>query len=151
MKGTVLDYSISANEGFISGDDQQRYQFSGSEWRSPEPPTRGMRVDFEVRGPSAVGVFRDVSAPVPGTAPASQNGNKIAAGICAILLGALGIHKFILGMTKPGLIMILVTVLTCGWGGIVMWIIGVIEGILYLTKSDEEFERVYVVGKKEWF
>jgi TM2 domain-containing membrane protein YozV len=110
-----------------------------------------MRVDFEVRGPSAVGVFRDVSAPVPGTALASQNGNKIAAGICAILLGALGIHKFILGMTKPGLIMILVTVLTCGWGGIVMWIIGVIEGILYLTKSDEEFERVYVVGKKEWF
>lgn len=54
-------------------------------------------------------------------------------------------------MTKPGLIMILVTVLTCGWGGIVMWIIGLIEGISYLTKSDEEFERIYVIGKKEWF
>jgi hypothetical protein len=29
--------------------------------------------------------------------------------------------------------------------------IGLIEGILYLTKSDEEFYRTYVLGKKEWF
>lgn len=76
---------------------------------------------------------------------------KIAAGICGILLGAFGIHKFILGMNKPGIIMLVVTVVTCGMGGAVMGIIGLVEGIMYLTKTDEEFYNTYVVGKKEWF
>jgi TM2 domain-containing membrane protein YozV len=78
-------------------------------------------------------------------------GQKIAAGICGILLGAVGIHKFILGYTKEGVIMALVTVLTLGFGGFIMGLIGFIEGILYLTKSDEEFVKTYVAGKKGWF
>jgi hypothetical protein len=32
-----------------------------------------------------------------------------------------------------------------------MGIIGLIEGILYLTKTDEEFVRLYVDGQKMWF
>lgn len=76
---------------------------------------------------------------------------KIVAGICGILLGALGIHKFILGYTKEGIIMLLVTVLTLGILGFVMGIIGLIEGIIYLTKSDEDFVRIYVQGRKGWF
>ena len=47
--------------------------------------------------------------------------------------------------------MLLVTILTCGLAGCVMWIIGLIEGIIYLTKSDEEFVRTYVYGRTEWF
>jgi TM2 domain-containing membrane protein YozV len=77
--------------------------------------------------------------------------NKIPAGICAILLGSLGVHKFILGYTGAGLIMLLVTLLTCGFGGVVMHVIGLVEGIIYLCKPDEEFVRVYVDGRKEWF
>ena len=77
--------------------------------------------------------------------------NKIAAGVCGILIGSLGVHKFILGYTGAGLIMLLVTVLTCGFGGIVMHLIGLIEGIIYLTKSDEEFVRTYIEGRREWF
>jgi len=76
---------------------------------------------------------------------------KIIAGILGILLGALGIHKFVLGYTTAGIIMLLVTVLTFGFGGFIMWIIGLIEGILYLTKSDEEFVAIYVNGQKPWF
>lgn len=76
---------------------------------------------------------------------------RVAAGICGILIGGLGIHKFILGMTTPGLIMLLVTVLTCGFGGMIMGVIGIIEGIIYLTKSDEQFYQEYVVQKKQWF
>jgi TM2 domain-containing membrane protein YozV len=76
---------------------------------------------------------------------------KIAAGICAILLGALGIHKFILGYSTEGLIMLLVSILTCGFGGAVMGVIGLVEGIIYLTKTDEEFFSVYIVNKKGWF
>jgi TM2 domain-containing membrane protein YozV len=76
---------------------------------------------------------------------------KIAAGICGILLGALGIHKFILGYTKEGIIMLLVTVISFGMLGFVMGIIGLIEGIIYLTKSDEDFVATYINGKKGWF
>ncbi len=76
---------------------------------------------------------------------------KIAAGIVAILVGSLGIHKFILGYTKEGLILLLVTVLTCGIAAVVTSIIGIVEGVVYLTKSDEEFVRTYIQGKKGWF
>jgi len=79
------------------------------------------------------------------------SGKKIAAGICGILLGALGVHKFILGYTKQGLIMLLVTLLTFGLAAIVVGIIGLIEGIVYLTKSDQEFFSTYVVNKRKWF
>jgi TM2 domain-containing membrane protein YozV len=76
---------------------------------------------------------------------------KIPAGILGILLGSLGIHKFVLGYTKEGIIMLLVTVLTFGFGGFVMGVIGLIEGILYLVKPDAEFVATYVTAKKGWF
>ena len=78
---------------------------------------------------------------------------KIAAGICGILLGGLGIHKFILGYTKEGVIMLLVCILGAlvVVGPMIMGLIGLIEGILYLTKSDEDFVATYVNGKKGWF
>jgi TM2 domain-containing membrane protein YozV len=72
---------------------------------------------------------------------------KVVAGILGILLGGLGVHKFYLGYTKEGIIQIVITVCTCGAGGI----LGLIEGIIYLTKSDEEFVATYVTGKKGWF
>jgi TM2 domain-containing membrane protein YozV len=76
---------------------------------------------------------------------------KIVAGILGILLGAFGIHKFYLGYTKEGVIMLLVSVLTLGFGGFVMGVIGLIEGILYLTKPDAEFVATYITEKKGWF
>lgn len=76
---------------------------------------------------------------------------KLAAGICGILLGALGIHKFILGYTTQGVIMLLVSVLSLGLLSWVVGIIGLIEGILYLTKTDEAFVATYVTGRKPWF
>jgi len=76
---------------------------------------------------------------------------KIASGICGILLGGLGIHKFILGLNTSGVIMLLVSLLTCGYGAIPMWIIALAESIIYLTKSDEDFYHTYAIQKKEWF
>lgn len=76
---------------------------------------------------------------------------KMVAGILAILLGSLGVHKFILGYTTEGVIMLLVSVLSCGILAVVPSVIGIIEGIMYLTKSDEEFVRTYIQSKKGWF
>lgn len=78
-------------------------------------------------------------------------GDKLAAGLCGIFLGYLGIHKFLLGMTTPGLILLLVSLGTCGIGIAVTGTIGLIEGIIYLTRTDEDFYETYVVGKKPWF
>ncbi|MFN0728617.1 TM2 domain-containing protein [Polaribacter gochangensis] len=88
-----------------------------------------------------------------------ENGNKIhkqeskrvISGILGIILGALGIHKFVLGYTTEGIVMLLLSVLTCGIGAWLMGLIGLIEGIIYLTKSDEEFIQVYQENKKGWF
>ena len=80
--------------------------------------------------------------------PVQQDNKKLAAGLLAILLGPLGIHKFLLGYTTEGIIWLVISLCTCGT---VTGILGVIEGILYLTKSDEEFYQTYQVGKKGWF
>ncbi|MDQ1161962.1 TM2 domain-containing membrane protein YozV [Chryseobacterium sp. SORGH_AS 447] len=72
---------------------------------------------------------------------------KVVAGILGILLGTFAIHKFYLGYTKTGIIQLVLGIVTCGLVGI----IGFIEGIIYLTKSDEEFDRTYVQNQKEWF
>jgi len=79
------------------------------------------------------------------------NSKKMIAGILAILLGTLGIHKFYLGYNKAGLIMLLVTIFTCFFASAAFGVIGLIEGILYLVKTDEEFYRTYIAQQKEWF
>ena len=83
---------------------------------------------------------------------------KVPAGVLAILLGCLGVHKFFLGMNREGFLMLGLTLLsvplTCiGLGFIpaAMPIIGVIEGVIYLTKSDQDFYLDYVVRKRGWF
>jgi TM2 domain-containing membrane protein YozV len=86
-----------------------------------------------------------------GTVPAYASSKKIAAGVLGILLGGLGIHKFILGYTGAGLTMLLVSICTLRALYPVMYVIGVIEGILYVTKSDADFYQTYIVNKKPWF
>ena len=77
--------------------------------------------------------------------------SRVACGVVALLLGAYGVHKFMLGQTSAGVIMLCVTLLTCFIGAMVTGPIALIEGIIYLTKTDEEFYQTYVVEKKAWF
>ncbi len=94
-----------------------------------------------------------------GLKSAGGDNKKILAGILAIFVGWAGIHKFILGYQKEGIILLVVSVigfvLTCiGVGVFLVWatgLIGLIEGIIYLTKSDEEFYNTYQVGRRPWF
>lgn len=76
--------------------------------------------------------------------PIEEDNKRLA----AILLGPFGIHKFLLGYTSEGIIWLLLSIFTLGS---VTGLLGVIEGIIYLTKSDEEFYQTYQVHKKGWF
>ena len=76
-----------------------------------------------------------------------EENKKVVAGVLGIVLGGFGVHKFILGYTQEGIIQLVITVVTCGMGSL----IGFVEGIIYLTKTDEEFYQTYQVGKKGWF
>jgi TM2 domain-containing membrane protein YozV len=76
---------------------------------------------------------------------------KVPAGVLGIIFGSLGVHKFILGYTTEGVIMLLVTVLSCFVLYPITHVIGIVEGIVYLTKSDEEFVSTYIQNKKGWF
>jgi TM2 domain-containing membrane protein YozV len=82
--------------------------------------------------------------------PAKES-KRIVAAVLAIVLPGLGVHKFVLGMTTPGLIYLL-TLLFCGAFGGITCVLSVIEGIVYLTKSDEEFIKNYQgENPKQWF
>ena len=80
--------------------------------------------------------------------PQFQNNKKVACGIFALLLGPLGVHKFYLGYRGPGIIWLILSICSCG---ALTGLFGLIEGIIYLTKSDEEFYQTYQVGQKHWF
>ena len=92
---------------------------------------------------------------VPCQQPLVHTKDHVAAGLLAIFLGVFGVHKFYLGYHTTGFIMLGVTILgsllTIGIAAGVVWLIGVIEGIIYLTKSQSEFERLYVFNKREMF
>ena len=87
---------------------------------------------------------------------------RIIAGITAILVGTFGVNKFLLGYNKEGIyylvanlvILPIISFVTCGAGfGLysLTYLIPIIEGIIYITKSDEEFINTYQVNKKPWF
>ncbi len=80
-----------------------------------------------------------------------QSKSKLVAGLLALLLGSLGIHKFYLGYTVEGLIMLLISLLTGGLLALLVQVVAVVEGIIYLTRSDQDFDAIYVQGRKGWF
>ena len=159
MKGRVLSYSVQENTGVISGDDGRRYTFEGPQWREQDLPVQGVYVDFQV----ATGTDEAVSIYlVRGAAPSTVVGekNKVVAGMLAIVFGALGAHKFYLGYSGQGALLLVMFILgialtfVFGIGLIVLLVIGIIalvEGIIYLTKPDAEFEETYVKNRKPWF
>ncbi len=80
--------------------------------------------------------------------PIQEDNKRLAAGLLAILVAPFGIHKFLLGYTTEGIIWLAMSLISCG---ILTSILGLIEGIIYLTKSDQEFYNTYQLHKKPWF
>jgi TM2 domain-containing membrane protein YozV len=146
MRGKVLSFNGSG--GLISGDDGNRYGFAVSDLQGGAVyVAAGSTVDFEVEGGRAVSVYI-LSAAI-------GDKNRYVAAILAfpLFLGCLGLHKFYLGKTTAGLIMLIAG--TVGWflvlPGLICFCIAFIETIIYLVKSDQSFYEDYVVGGKSWF
>lgn len=149
MKGSILDYQPDSRSGVISGDDGQRYQFDASQWQGSEEIGAGRSVDFVANGDKAESIYPDKAA-----ANNAASTKKIAAALLAFFLGAFGAHKFYLGYTKQGVIMLVVFLLgfiLLGLPSIVIGVIAFVEFVIYLTKSDDEFDRIYVQGVRPWF
>jgi TM2 domain-containing membrane protein YozV len=80
----------------------------------------------------------------------TQGSKRMLAGLMGIFLGGLGLHKFVLGYYKEGFIMMAITIFTCCSGLIITGLIGLVEGIIYLSLSDEDFIATYQKNKKHW-
>lgn len=146
MKGKVLDFNTDSRTGIISADDGSRYTFEIAQWKGSALPKSGAKVDFSVNESAAEAIYQEQAA--------SGSSKKIPAAILAFFLGAFGAHKFFLGYTKQGVIMLLVFLfgfILLGVPSMIIGVIAFIEFIIYLTKSDEEFEQTYVESSKPWF
>ena len=77
--------------------------------------------------------------PVSEAAKAGKK-DKLVAGLLAIVLGGLGIHYFYLGKTTAGVLTIVISLVSRGIWLVVM----LIQGILMLTMSEEDFNSKYV-------
>lgn len=131
MKGKVLDFSISENQGLISGDDGNRYTFIGKEWKSPTHPQAGGRVDFDAENKTAVGVY--VDGPVQSATSSASGGDKqldarynslycskdekVIFGLCGGLA-----HKF---GVPPAAMRVVTLVLLCCFGIGLLYIVGI--------------------------
>ena len=159
MKGTILNYTFKTDTGEISGDDNNRYTFSKSDWNEDSAPQKDMKVDFDTKGNKATSIYV-IKNEISQNNQDKKNYPKspIAAGLLALFLGGFGAHKFYLGYTGPAILYLLT--FTVGW--LILWIllyiptiilaiIAFVEGIIYITKSEEEFHETYVVNKKTWF
>lgn len=168
MQGQILDFSIQTNSGVITAEDSKRYSFEGSEWKEATSPIKGQRVDFEVgEDGQARGVYKALGASGAGVKQTfnqmdSTPKNKVVAGLLALFLGGVGVHKFYLGMPIPGIIYLIGSfvcyllflateeaIFLLPW--LVITIFCLVDAILYFTKSEEQFQQVYVDGKKQWF
>jgi TM2 domain-containing membrane protein YozV len=115
------------------------YRIAGGEGTVFFLPDSGDRFRIDWEGPADVGERIELAASVPvsGPTPGVAQRSKIAAGVLGILLGSFGAHKFYLGQTGLGILYLLFFWTT------IPGIVGLIEGIIYLTMTDEAFARKY--------
>lgn len=153
--GFVLYFDRSSREGTISGNDGKQYRVTRLDWRDAWAPEPGRTVDFVADGDRARDVRRVAHT---GAYPKS----KIVAALLALFLGMFGVHKFYLGFTGQGVIMVISTIagITIFFfvfdlvGFLVLGAVAVVsftEFVTYLTRSDEGFHETYFVKKQRWF
>ncbi|MFN3652143.1 MAG: FHA domain-containing protein [Armatimonadota bacterium] len=106
----------------------------------PEPPAAPFPpVPPPLPGPS----YAPHPAPYVVYHPVRPQKDRVIAGLLAIFLGWLGIHFFYLNQPKWGLAFLAMNLPFC-IGTIVTAPLSILQGILYLASTDEDFQRKYV-------
>lgn len=77
-----------------------------------------------------------------------EDNKRLAAGLLAIIAAPFGVHKFLLGFVKEGFFWLVLSVITMG---MLKAFLGIVEGIIYLSKSDREFYSLYQIHHRKWF
>jgi len=153
MRGEVIKYDNQTGRGIISSDDNNRYEFVGSSVEEDfHRIGRGAKVDFEASDGSAVSIF-PLGMSVARYEQLNDK-NKLVASLLALLLGGLGIHKFYLGYKRSGFVMLALFfagAVTLGLTTFVALAVAFIEALIYLCKSEEQFQTQYVQHKRQWF
>lgn len=130
MKQSLINHW---DKGFISGDDGNRYEFSGGDWKLPTSPKVGDRVDFDIEGKKAIQIYIDQTSSIALSSKSKGKKSRISAALITLFVGSVGIGSFYLG--------------TWGWGVVALlsWLffpsislfMSLIFGIRYLFISDE--------------
>jgi TM2 domain-containing membrane protein YozV len=144
MRGQVLGVDRATGEGQISGEDGQRYTFRPNDWSDQIGPAIGALIDFDTEGRNARRIYRQ-----PGTVPATMAAppprtggkNKYVAAALAFLFGVLGVHRFYLGRTGSGILMLVLSLTVVGLIVTGLW--ALIDTIRYLVMPDDEFAVRY--------
>ncbi|MDE7025230.1 MAG: TM2 domain-containing protein [Paramuribaculum sp.] len=66
--------------------------------------------------------------------------------LLAILLGSIGVHYFYMGKTTAGIVFLLITLFTCGFGGAVVGVIGLIQGIMMFGMTNQDWRAKYILS-----
>ena len=146
MRGQILGVDTRTGDGLVAGDDGRRYTFRPDDWANRGEPAIGLQVDFDTEDTRARSVY-----PVPGAMPPMRqeagarvvrnDRNKLVAALLAFFLGTLGVHRFYLGRTGSGILMLVLSITVIGLLVSAPW--ALIDMIRYLVMSDEEFAARY--------
>ena len=154
MRGQILGVDVRTGEGQLTGDDGRRYRFRPEDWAHRGEPAVGLTVDFEPEeSPDQLRARSIFPLPVAVTAGAvavpavaqrrapTTDRNRILAALLALFLGIFGIHRFYLGRTGSGVVMLLLTLTFFGMAVTGIW--AFVDFIRYLVMSDRDFARRY--------
>jgi TM2 domain-containing membrane protein YozV len=148
MRGHILGVDARTGDGLLTGADGQRYRFTPADWADRGEPAKGLEVDFEADGGRALSIY-----PLPGATPIappalhapghrpSHDRNKLVAALLAFFLGPLGVHRFYLGRTGTGIIMLVLSITVVGLLATLPW--SLVDFVRYLIMSDDEFDHRY--------
>jgi hypothetical protein len=117
----------SAPESPVNGSDQV---FAAADSADPAFRAAGSDPVFSAADQSEPAVYPSIQYP---DVPTSRDKSKMTAGLLAIFLGALGVHRFYLGYKLIGAIMLIITVASLGRLALVTVPWGLVEGILIFT------------------
>jgi TM2 domain-containing membrane protein YozV len=146
MRGQILGVDARTGDGLVAGDDGRRYTFRPDDWANRGEPAIGLKVDFDIEDTRARSIY-----PIPGAMPpvrqdagpraVRSDRNKLVAALLAFFIGTLGVHRFYLGRTGSGIVMLVLSITVIGLIATVPW--AIIDMIRYLMMSDEEFADRY--------